>query len=235
LSINFSFCQEYYQFKKNEIIQEDSKNDEKDRIPFKNTIYEKNSKAKTIDSQVFYEKIGEMDNVVFLKNNKTKEVLSMNKFELKEKANEVTSRWNFGILTLPMKMRFGGGSTEKNTRRYFDLSSDFNLGLAISYKMNKKSYNKDMQMFWIVTLGTSQVKLTPESTNNFIESDQSSTAFSPSSGVVFQFNKDIQLTTLIGWDIVPGKIGREWLYRDKPFFGVGIGFKVFEIGKAPVK
>lgn len=190
---------------------------------------------KTVNTNNFYKKIGEFDDYIVLENtSNTEDKIILSKSELSIKSNPVTSRFNFGLITLPMKLRFGGGSDENKTKRYFDLTADFNLGLTLSYKLNKK-YQADVQTHWILALGSSQVKLTPESTNNFITSDQTSIAFSPSTGLIFQFTNNLQVITLIGWDFVPGKVGREWLYKDKPFLGLGIGLKVFEIGKSTEK
>jgi hypothetical protein len=225
--------QEVIQFKKNEILK--PINEVITNTNYLNTFLSVRSSKKlqqNISSENYYKKIGEIDGFVLLKNTTTNDTIVMNSFELNEKSNPVTPRWNFGMVTLPMKIRFGGGSEDKNTRRYFDLEAGFNLGLALSYKLSN-DYRSETQTHWLLTIGTSQVKLTPESTNGKINNDLSVTAFSPTTGFVFHFNNKLQFITIIGWDFIPGKIGTEWLYKDKPFFGLGIGFKAFEIGKKP--
>lgn len=223
------YGQEIYQFKKDEIVSSDTKFNAQFFSEFGNDSTSINI-AKNIISKNYYKKIGEISDDVILKNTTTGETIIINKYKLKEMANSVTSRWNFGILTLPMKIRLGGGSEEKNTKRYFDLEAGFNLGLALSYKLSD-DFTSETQTHWIVTLGTTQIKLTPEATNGEIDNDQSTVAFSPSTGLLFQFSNKLQFTTIIGWDFVPGKIGTQWVYKDKPFFGLGIGFTAFEIGK----
>ncbi len=227
----FVFGQEIYQFKNDEISVPNPKT-------IQNVMFNKYSNdaekeiPQKINSKNYYKKIGEIDALVMLKNTTTADTIFVNKYELKEKANSVTSRWNFGMITLPMKIRFGGGSEGEKTKRYFDLEAGFNLGFALSYKLSS-DFRSETQSHWVLSIGTSQIKLTPESTNGKIENDLSAVAFSPSTGLIFQFNNKLQFITIIGWDFVPGKIGTEWVYKDKPFFGLGLGFSVFEIGKKP--
>jgi len=38
---------------------------------------------------------------------------------------------------------------------------------------------------------------------------------------------------ITGIDFLAGEIGREWVYRDKPFLGIGLGFDIAELGVKP--
>ena len=153
------------------------------------------------------------------------------KSQLKNDFEENTSRLGFGSLILPIKVRFGG--QKDGQKIYTKFESGVNLGVALTYRFNKKL--KEVDVYGLLSLSTSQVNLDAESTNNFITSSQDASAITPSLGLLFQFKNNLQIIAIAGLDVISGKIGRNWLYRDRPFIGIGLGFNIAQLGVKPEK
>lgn len=148
------------------------------------------------------------------------------KSDFKQQTQKVESRFGFGTVILPLKIRFGGGDSIAKTKRYFDFTADVNLGLSLNYRFNREL--AQIKKYFIINLSTSSVKVNKDNTNGYVKTETNASAISPSVGFVFEFNNAIQLMTCIGVDFVAGKLGREWIYRDKPYLGIGIGFSLFK-------
>ncbi len=151
----------------------------------------------------------------------------------KSKLIEVKSRWGFGTLLVPIKIRFEGGKEEDNTKRYTNFSSGFNLGLTLSMRVFKKMHKNNL--YFLTALSSSQIKIDAETTNNKVTSAQDNFALTPTIGFLIDFEGGFQITFLIGIDYLSGKIGREWVYKDKPFLGIGMGFEIMKFGEKPKK
>lgn len=196
---------------------------------------ETDRKNESLNKFQYLEKIGELGDDAYFKiysNSDNYETIIMNKYKAKEILVEDEGRWSFGIMSLPMKIRFEGGSEEENNKRYFDFESGFNIGLSIGYRINK-NVSRDINSYAVFSIGTSQVRVTSDTTNGEVTSDQVNSAFSPTAGLVLKFKNDLQFITIIGIDYLSGKVGEKWVYKDKPFLGIGIGFSAFKFGEKP--
>ena len=165
-------------------------------------------------------------------------LLSANKFYLinKKTFKSITAqsepRFNFGTVFLPVKIRFEGGKDQD--KHYTNFEGNVNLGLSLTFRL-LKNVNKN-NIYAITSFSTSQIKINAETTNNFIPIDkgeQTNMALTPGLGLLVQFESGLQFTIMTGIDYLSGKVGREWVYRDQPFLGVGFGFNIIELGKRP--
>lgn len=61
-------------------------------------------------------------------------------------------------------------------------------------------------------------------------SDETETiaTFSPALGYMWE-KHNVQLTLLAGVDLPAGKIQKEWVYRNMPWLGIGVGIGLFKI------
>ncbi len=50
--------------------------------------------------------------------------------EFSEAITQLHERWTFGTIILPLKLRFGDTDSKGNNLRYFDFTSEINVGLA---------------------------------------------------------------------------------------------------------
>ena len=151
------------------------------------------------------------------------------KSQLDKNFVENNSRLGFGTVILPIKVRFGD---QRNGEKFYTkFESGINLGVSLTYRLNRKV--KEVDTYVLTSFSTSQVNLDAENTNNFITSSQSAMALTPSLGLLFQFKNDLQIMLITGIDFLAGQIGREWVYRDKPFLGIGLGFNIAELGVRP--
>lgn len=186
-------------------------------LPFK----ENEIQNKVLYNSDFKEKGTSIPNLFFL----------VSKSQFDSDFEENNSRLGFASVILPIKIRFG--DKRNGERIYTKFESGINLGVALTYRLNKKL--KSVDTYAIASLSTSQVNLDAETTNNFITSSQSALALTPSLGFLFQFKNNLQILAITGIDIISGKIGREWVYRDRPFVGIGLGFNIAQLGVKPEK
>ena len=76
-------------------------------------------------------------------------------------------------------------------------------------------------------IGFSSIKVTPQTTKNFIESESTQSSITFSGGAIFEIEK-FQISTFIGIDTMSGEIGRNWVYRNRPWIGLGFGYEIFK-------
>lgn len=155
-------------------------------------------------------------------------------FETKCKEALVRHSFTVGALLLPIKMRFGSGKTVTTTSqgstqsitthpRNFQISSDVNVGLMIGYKY-RKTENRILSL--LAGISISSVPLTPETTANAISSSTNASAVTVSTGFLYQID-DFQVGMFLGLDFLSGEIAHKWVYREKPWLGIGLGFSIF--------
>lgn len=130
--------------------------------------------------------------------------------------------WGFSML--PIKLRFGG----KN--RNFEYEKGFSLGINAGYDYQFKSRIKQ-SIDVLFGIGISTVAISPESVSNYIDKSTTTGAFSPSLGIVYSY-ESFQIGVFSGYDIIPGELGKKWVFRNKPWLGLGLGFIIFQKNKA---
>ena len=130
------------------------------------------------------------------------------------------NKWSMGFLILPVKFRAWA-----DTSGQFEFSDGFSLGTAFSwtykYKwINDKSYNL------IFYTGISSISVDSLKTRGKAKSEKIA-AFSPAIGLMIE-KSGIQIGAFIGWDFPIGEIQKNWVYRNRPWIGIGLGFSILK-------
>lgn len=134
-----------------------------------------------------------------------------------------------GALTIPIKVRPGGTALDGdgNRIRPFDFTGEVNIGLSVGLRLAIKG--TDNKLFVIPSLGLNLTSVSiDENTvqNDIISSSTNASSLSPFIGGVLEYD-GLQLLLMIGWDHLSGRIGENWVYQGKPWYGLGVGFNIF--------
>lgn len=138
--------------------------------------------------------------------------------------NGRTNSFAWGFSTLPIKLRFGG------KERPFEYSTGFSLGINAGYEYQFKSRVKQ-SIGLLLGMGVSTVLVSPESTNSVINKSTTTGAFVPTLSLIYSYS-NFQIGTFVGADFIPGEIGKNWVYRNSPWLGLGLGFTIFQRNKS---
>jgi len=128
---------------------------------------------------------------------------------------------NLGILILPVKIR--PFATESGQ---FDFSDGFSLGTTVSLTYHH-NWAKDFTHNFLLYLGTSNFTLDSSKIKE-VRDEYKISAFSPAIGYMMQKNQ-IQISFLVGFDFPSGSVQKNWVYRNQPWIGVGLGFGLFKL------
>lgn len=129
----------------------------------------------------------------------------------------------WGFSTLPIKMRF----RQENVP--FTYETGFSLGINAGYECQLKS-RTNQSIGILLGIGVSTLPVTPETVNNYIDKSTTVGAFTPSLGLVYSY-ETFQFGLFSGYDIIPGNLGENWVYRNRPWLGIGLGFTIFQKNK----
>lgn len=134
--------------------------------------------------------------------------------------------FTWGAVTMPIKLRLGNKSD-----RYFSFQESLNIGIAGGWSWQKEGrHQKSTNVLFSV--GISNVVLDSldfkrNSKNESYQPDVKSTAaITIAAGYVFQFD-GFQVGAFTGLDILPYDLGRQWLHKNKPWIGFGLGMSLF--------
>lgn len=128
---------------------------------------------------------------------------------------------NIGLLAMPMKIR--PFATESGQ---FDFTSGLSLGATLSWTMHHNfvtDFSHNLLIFAAASTYTADEGKIKEK-----REDYNITSFSPAIGYMIE-KKKIQLSALIGIDFPSGTLQKNWVYRNKPWFGIGVGIALFNI------
>jgi hypothetical protein len=156
--------------------------------------------------------------------------------EFTEVTTKLDARWTFGTVILPLKLRFGDTDTKGNNLRYFDFTSEVNIGLSIAWRMTRAN-TRTIDTYFFGSLNLTSIPVDSANTHGFQKTKTNASAISPTFGTVINFkNSGLQLIGTIGYDFMAGELGRKWTYRNQPWIGIGVGFSIFKFGdKGTVK
>jgi hypothetical protein len=131
--------------------------------------------------------------------------------------------FTFGVMTIPIKLR----ARSQKSGSLFEYDEKFNIGISAGIK---KSFNsrKDRSVSLLLNTSISNVKIDSLNTKGFQKEATSTGAFTIATGLVFK-QADFNIGFFLGWDKVPGVLGRNWVHYGKPWVGVGIGFSLFSV------
>lgn len=129
--------------------------------------------------------------------------------------------WNIGLLVMPVKIR--PFATESGQ---FDFSDGVSVGTTLSWTVHH-NFRTNFTHNLLLYVGISSY--TADSTKiKEVRNDYKIAAFSPAVGWMWERNS-VQLSLLAGIDFPAGNIQKNWVYRNMPWFGLGIGIGLFKI------
>ncbi len=143
-------------------------------------------------------------------------------------AEELKRRGSFvvGASTTLIKIRSGNGKDINDEDViYSEFGNDFNIGITAGWRVN--NYEDNVAVSIVGGIGFASIKVTPQTTRDFITSESSQSAITFSGGLIFEVEK-FQISTFVGIDTMSGEIGRNWIYRNRPWIGVGFGYEIFK-------
>ena len=136
------------------------------------------------------------------------------------------------IQSLPAKFRFGSNQTlhypDDNLpyNRRFDVAGGINVGSAFGIKcgLDKKGNNN---LSFLVGFNVGSVSIDSASTDNKSGTTKLTTGLTPYGGILYEYSQ-FQAGFFVGFDFLTGTVGRNWIYRNQPWFGIGLGFSLFK-------
>lgn len=153
--------------------------------------------------------------------------------DFNEKCEEAVLRHTFtlGVVTLPIKMRFGYKAKDGSKIRDFTFSGDISLGLSAGYKYTRRGrYSHN----FLTGIALSSVSVSPATTNGLITDETNLAAITWHLGYLFSVD-NFQFGAFTGIDFLGGEVGRKWDYRNQPWLGIGIGYAIFQPKKTTDK
>lgn len=151
--------------------------------------------------------------------------LSQNEYLLNAERFEKHGSFTVGAATTLIKIRPGRKEPKDGYTIYSEFGNDFNIGVSAGWKF-KPNRRKQVYHSVVGGLSFSSIKVTPYSTNSFITSESTQGCITFSAGYVFEYNK-FQVSIFSGLDVMSGEVGRKWIYKDRPWIGLGFGVQIF--------
>lgn len=195
---------------------------------------EKGNKKDSLEAVELNKRISQYEYLVEEKGSSTiKKVTNYFKLtnaEFTEITTKLDARWTFGTVILPLKLRFGDTDSKGNNLRYFDFTSEVNVGLSIAFRLSRGN-TRTIDTYCFLSLNLSSIPVDSANTHGFQKTKTNASAISPTAGVVINFkNSGLQLIGTIGMDFMSGELGRKWTYTNQPWIGIGVGFSIFKFG-----
>jgi hypothetical protein len=138
-----------------------------------------------------------------------------------------------GALSLPIKLRLSGDDgLDRRNKAFREIGSDFNVGATIGISLRKKTWESTSVNFTIGA-GISSIKVDSTTSLGLLKTATDVTALSPTFNITLVHN-DFNFSLSTGIDIVGGELATKWVYRNKPWIGIGLGYNLFKAtdGKA---
>jgi len=174
-----------------------------------------NVTAKALNAKLV---VTEAGNDIFFK-------LSQSDYQLNAERFEKRGLFTVGAATTLIKIRPGRKEPKNGYNIYSEFGNDFNIGVSAGWKF--KPYRRlQISHSLVGGLSFSSIKVTPYTTQNFLQSESTQGCVTFSAGYVFEYNK-FQVSIFSGIDVMSGEIGRKWIYRNRPWLGLGFGFQIF--------
>jgi len=130
-----------------------------------------------------------------------------------------------GILTLPIKMRFGDTRSDGTVIRDFTFTNDVNIGLSFGIKFSSGSSGRYSNNI-LTGISLTSVGVTPEDTKMSVSTATNLAAITWHFGYLYQID-NFQLGAFTGVDYLSGATGRMWNYRNEMWLGIGVGYSLF--------
>ncbi|PCI02547.1 MAG: hypothetical protein COB81_05160 [Flavobacteriaceae bacterium] len=136
-----------------------------------------------------------------------------------------TKAFVVGASTSLLKIRFGNGK-DGDDAIYSEFGNDFNLGITAGVRLSGFKM-KDFSLSLVGGIGYTAIKVTPQTTNNFILTESTQSSITLNGGFIVEIEK-FQFSLFMGIDTMSGEIGRNWIHRNRPWLGIGFGYEIFK-------
>lgn len=196
--------------------------------------YEHNSEIANINKNTLFKITDVYDNIYIIKvysvdDNLNSKLFALNNSQLSSKTDLIIGEHpKYGFVTsaimLPVKIRFGDGEDEDNSRR-FNFEGNVNVGLAAGFRL-RINKNGLYYLNFMGGLNIGSTKLTEENTNGGVTNDTNTSILTPFAGILFEYN-DFEIGAFLGWDHISGKLGKKWHYQGNTWLGIGMGYNIF--------
>lgn len=132
-----------------------------------------------------------------------------------------TTSFNWGIMTLPIKVRFGNKDT-----RYFTFEQNLNLGFTAGVKRQFQG-KVEQAINLLGGFGVTNSKLDKVSlASGPITEVRNELALSFNFGILYQY-EIFQIGLFTGKDFLPSELSRDWKHQSKTWLGLAIGVSLF--------
>lgn len=166
----------------------------------------------------------------FLNSDKIK-LIEKKKLNFYKKSIKTT--FDFGSVTMPLKLRFYSVDSLNKKQKNFSFSPDFNLGAVCGLKT---TFNEEKDIYFSALFGISitTLKVSNDEMNGYYNGDITTSAFTPSMVALIGYKK-LLAGISIGWDILSTKMGKHWIYNKTPWLGFGLGVQIKDTENAQAK
>ena len=108
-------------------------------------------------------------------------------------AKELKRRGSFvaGASTTLIKIRPGNGKEKKEEAIYSEFGNDFNVGLTAGWRIN--NYTNNISISIVGGLSFSSIKVTPQTTRNFIDSEATQSSITFRAGLILVLGSFLKL------------------------------------------
>ena len=153
--------------------------------------------------------------------------------DYKAKCTRLERRGTFTVSASTTLLKIRPGLKDKKYRKltkdsvniFSDIANDFNVGIMAGWKF--QPYRKlELSHSLLAGVGFSAIGLDSENTNGFLKTSIDQGSLCLSLAYVLEYNK-FQVSITTGLDIVTGEAGRYWIYRNRPWVGIGFGYSIF--------
>lgn len=200
---------------------------------YQKTDNEKNSSGATVltsKASEFNQKYNSTDGAL---NSSKKKYFLLSFDEYERSAYKLLKKSSFvvGAATSIIKIRPGIKSTyDRDFPVYFDYGNDFSLGVLFGWKFNSTNPTKKSAFNALFGFGTVALPTDSLRTKGFLTSPATNQGLYGSFGLVMDY-QNFQFGVFTGVDWMTGEAGRHWIYRDRPWFGISIGYSIFKTKK----
>lgn len=155
----------------------------------------------------------------------------LTKSQYDSNAERLKSKGSFvvGASTTLIKIR-PGNNEEGANKIPSEFGNDFNLGLNAGWRLTPWDH-REVALSFVGGVSFSSIRVTPQTTRNFITSEATQGCITGSAGLILEIEK-FQISGFVGIDAMSGEIGENWIYRNRPWFGIGFGYEIFKPQKS---
>ncbi len=147
-----------------------------------------------------------------------------NSINIKTRYKKWYGKMNVAALVLPIKFR------PRKSGIPLDYTNDFSLGSTVGYSF-RISHFQPIYLSPVASLCVTSVNVDSTTTRGFITQPNTRLgAVTYGLGVMCEIS-GFQIGAVVGWDIIGGVTGSHWIYNNRNWFSVGIGYQFIQKNK----